>query len=208
MAYRDIANNPQSRDATVIDPNFLLSMYAQGVFPMAHDDGEIYWYNPDPRAILPLDTFHIPRRLRRTAKKQPYDIVIDRDFRGTMLACAEPAPGRESTWINETILESYCLLNQYGYAHSVEVYDGARLVGGLYGVSLRGLFAGESMFSRATDASKLALVALVEHMKRRGFGLLDVQFQTDHLTQFGVIEIAQDEYRNRLNEALTLDVSF
>lgn len=192
----------------VIDPNYLLSMYAQGAFPMAHADGEIYWYDPDPRAILPLDRMHISRRLKRTVRKQPYTIVRDRNFRTTMLACAAPGPGRESTWINETILESYCLLHRFGFAHSVEAYDGDQLVGGLYGVSLRGMFAGESMFSRATDASKLCLVALVDHLNAQGFTLLDVQFHNTHLAQFGIEEITQSEYKDRLKHALTLDVSF
>ena len=175
---------------------------------MAHEDGNIYWYDPDPRTILPLDQLHIPRRLKQKLNRQPFDIYIDRDFRGTMLACAEPAPGRESTWIDDNIVESYCNLNKLGFAHSVEAWDGDALVGGLYGVSLRGLFAGESMFSRSTDASKICLVYLVQHMISRGFSLLDVQFTTPHLLKFGVTEIPQTEYKKRLAAALENKVSF
>lgn len=192
----------------IIDPNYLLNMYAQGIFPMAHEDGEIYWYDPDPRAVLPLDGFHVPRRLMRTFRQQPFEIRLDYDFRGTMLACAEPGPERETTWISDTVLESYCLLHQYGFAHSVEAYRDDELVGGLYGVSLRGLFAGESMFSRETDASKLCLVALVEHLNAKRFSLLDVQFQTDHLERFGVVEISADDYKTRLAQAMQQDVQF
>ena len=175
---------------------------------MAHEDGNIYWYDPDPRTILPLDGLHIPRRLKQKLNRKPFDIYIDRDFRGTMLACAEPAPGRESTWIDDNILESYCHLHKLGFAHSVEAWDGDELVGGLYGVSLRGLFAGESMFSRASDASKICLVHLVQHMKESRFTLLDVQFTTPHLLRFGVTEIPRDAYKARLAEALDQHVFF
>ena len=192
----------------MLAPNLLLSAYAQGVFPMAHDDGRIYWYDPDPRAILPLDALHVPRRLKQKINRNPYEIRFDTDFRGVMLACAELSSKRQSTWIDENILKSYTLLHRLGYAHSVEAWLDGQLVGGLYGVSLKGLFAGESMFHRATDASKICLVHLVSRLRERGFQLLDVQFQTAHLSKFGVLEIAREAYKERLELALQCEARF
>lgn len=192
----------------MLAPNLLLSAYAQGIFPMAHEDGKIYWYDPDPRAILPLDGLHIPRRLKQKINREPFDLRINTNFRGVMLACAKLTKNRRSTWIDDNILESYVLLHRLGYAHSVEAWQDGELVGGLYGVALRGLFAGESMFHRATDASKICLVYLVDHLRKRGFQLLDVQFQTPHLAKFGVIEIPRETYKQRLEIALTQNVSF
>ncbi len=192
-----------------LDPKFLISAYAQGVFPMAHPDGEIYIYDPDPRAIIPLDDrFHVPRSLRRAMRKNPYEIRVDSDFRGVMLACAATAPDRPTTWINDDILESYVKLHEMGLAHSVECWQDEKLVGGLYGVAIRGLFAGESMFSRATDASKIALVHLVERLRKGGFTLLDTQFKTEHLARFGAYEISRAEYQQRLAEALKIEGMF
>ena len=192
----------------MLSPNLLLSAYAQGVFPMAHDDGQIYWYDPDPRAILPLDGLHIPRRLKQKMNRKPFDIRIDTAFRAVMRACAEETDERGSTWIDQNILDSYTHLHQLGFAHSVEAWEDGQLVGGLYGVSLRGLFAGESMFHRSTDASKICLVHLVNHMRAHGFTLLDVQFQTNHLSRFGVTEIPQAEYKSRLAAALEIEATF
>ncbi len=189
-----------------LTPHLLLNAYAQGVFPMADPDGTIYWYDPDPRAIIPLDKFHVPRRLARHMRQG--EVRFDTAFRRVMLACAQPAPGRESTWINDEIIDVYCDLHELGFAHSVETWADDRLVGGLYGVGLRGLFAGESMFSRQANASKIALVALVEHLRRQKFVLLDTQFMTPHLRRFGAIEIPRAEYLRRLDAALRTETDF
>ena len=191
-----------------LPPDLLLSAYSQGWFPMAHDDGELYWHDPDPRAMIPLPEFHVSRSLKRTLKKGIFDVRMNTAFADVMAGCAAPAPDREGTWINEDIFEAYTHLHQLGFAHSVETWRDGELVGGLYGVAVQGLFAGESMFSRERDASKVALVYLVEHLKARGFLLLDIQYMTDHLRQFGAIEISAEAYKARLQVALTLPVSF
>ena len=175
---------------------------------MAHEDGELYWHDPDPRAIMPLHKFHIPRSLKRTIKKGKFEVRCNTAFAEVMAACAAPAPGREETWINEDIFAAYTHLHRLGFAHSVETWQDGKLAGGLYGVALHGLFAGESMFSRERDASKVALVHLVEHLKTNGFLLLDIQYMTDHLRQFGAVEIPAAAYKARLKTALTLPVSF
>lgn len=172
---------------------------------MAHDDG-IYWYDPDPRAIFPLDTFHIPRSLKRTINKGHFEIRFNHNFDATIRACADP--NRDGAWIDNIIIASYNKLHEMGFAHSVETWQDGVMVGGLYGVSIRGLFAGESMFSHATDASKVALVYLVEYMKQQEMPLLDTQFMTEHLRRFGAIEISRDAYKKRLDEALKKDVRF
>lgn len=197
-------------DMTRPSAQLLLSAYAQGIFPMAHpeEEGRIYWYAPDPRAILPLDGMHISRRFRQTLRKKPFEVRFNTDFEGVIEACAEPRPGQPQTWISEGIKEVYTELHRLGFAHCVEAWEGERLVGGLYGVALGGLFAGESMFHRATDASKICLVHLVERLNARGFSLLDVQFQTSHLARMGVIEIPREDYEARLVEALKLDCTF
>ena|SRR5690554_4975453 len=197
-------------DMTRPSAQLLLSAYAQGIFPMAHpeEEGRIYWYAPDPRAILPLDGMRISRRFRQTIRKKPYEIRVNSDFKGVIEACAQPRPGQPQTWISEGIASVYSELHELGFAHSVEAWEGDRLVGGLYGVSLGGLFAGESMFHRATDASKICLAFLVERLNERGFSLLDVQFTTGHLERLGAIEISREEYEQRLAYALTLDCSF
>lgn len=175
---------------------------------MADVDGSIYWYDPDPRAIIPLEKFHVPRRLARLIRQDAFEVRFDTAFRAVMVACARPAPGRETTWINDEIIDSYCELHELGFAHSVETWQDGQLAGGLYGVSLRGFFAGESMFSRATDSSKVALVALVEHLRRRNFLLLDTQFTTRHLKKFGAVEIPRAEYLRRLDAALRVETHF
>ncbi len=179
-----------------IDAEVLLRAYAYGVFPMAEsrDDPELYWIDPEVRGILPLDAFHVPKRLKRTVRQQPFEIRIDTAFREVMLGCAEAAPNRDGTWINERIVGLYCELHARGRAHSVECWQGEKLAGGLYGVSLGAAFFGESMFSRVTDASKVALVHLVARLIRGGYTLLDTQFVTSHLKQFGAIEISRDLY--------------
>lgn len=191
-----------------LDPQLLISAYCQGIFPMAGDGGEIYWFDPDPRAILPLDQFHISRSLRRTLRSGRFEVRVNSAFAEVIRACARPAPGREETWISDEISRAYNELHRLGFAHSVESWQDGRLVGGLYGVAVRGLFAGESMFSRARDTSKVALAHLVKRLKARRFQLLDVQFTTDHLSQFGVIEIPRREYQKRLAQAMTVPARF
>ncbi len=175
---------------------------------MANDDDVIHFYDPDPRAIIPLDTFHTPRSLTRRIRKGGFEIRFDTSFRQVMINCALPAPGRESTWINDELLRAYCELHELGFAHSVETWIDGRLMGGLYGVSLGGLFAGESMFSHATDSSKIALVFLVNRLRQRNFCLLDTQFTTPHLERFGAIEISRSKYRKLLDKALRVWAQF
>ncbi|MCX6878743.1 MAG: leucyl/phenylalanyl-tRNA--protein transferase [Verrucomicrobia bacterium] len=187
--------------AAIIPPQVLLNAYAQGVFPMA-GAGDIAWYRPGTRGLLPLDgRFHIPHGLQRTLKRRTLEVRWNTAFREVMLGCAE----RDETWIDEVILESYCLLHRLGYAHSVECWDQDGLQGGLYGVALRGAFFGESMFCRKTDASKIALVELVTRLRQGGFVLLDTQWLTDHLRQFGGYEMPRKQYERALAAALKVD---
>lgn len=191
-----------------LTPELLISAYCQGIFPMADENGRILWYDPDPRAIIPLENFHVPRSLKRTIKKAPFTLRINTAFEQVMRACAAPAPGREQTWISEEIIQAYLRLHRLGFAHSVEAWQGDELAGGLYGVAVRGLFAGESMFSHVTDSSKMTLVYLVSRLRQRGYALLDVQFLTTHLQRFGAVEIPAQAYKRRLMWALTLPVKF
>jgi leucyl/phenylalanyl-tRNA--protein transferase len=182
----------------IILPEVLLEAYAAGVFPMA-EDGEILWFSPEQRGLIPLDErFHIPHGLARSLKRKPFEIRWDTAFREVMLGCA----ARDETWIDEVILESYCALHHAGHAHSVECWDADGLQGGLYGIALPGVFFGESMFSRKTDASKIALVALVERLRENQFSLLDTQWLTEHLQQFGGYQLPRDEYLAVLQQAL------
>lgn len=167
---------------------------------------DIGWFSPDPRAIIPLDDrFHVPHGLRRALKKNPFEITVDREFEMVMRACAKR---REGTWISDEIIGSYCNLHRLGFAHSIEARLGGRLAGGLYGVHIGGAFFGESMFHRATDASKVALVALVERLRAGGFALLDTQWTTPHLAQFGTMEIPRRDYLRLLKKAVALDCGF
>ena len=187
-----------------ITPDLLLRAYAAGLFPMADsaDDPDLFWVEPEVRGILPLDGFHVPRRLARTLRQAPFEIRFDTAFDDVVAACAESVENRPSTWINSTIAELYGSLHRLGHAHSVEAWRDGKLVGGLYGVSLRRAFFGESMFSRATDASKICLVHLVERLRDKGFVLLDTQFTTEHLKRFGAIDIPRQRYSELLAEAL------
>ena len=187
-----------------LTPEILLRAYAEGLFPMAERRGDptLYWVSPEKRGIIPLDDFHVPRRLARTVRSGAFTVTSDRAFRTVMEACAAPGPGREESWINSEILRLYTALHIGGHAHSVECLQGNRLVGGLYGVRLGAAFFGESMFSRVRDASKVALVALVEGLNRGGFVLLDTQFITAHLARFGALEIPRQQYLRRLHDAL------
>ena len=188
----------------------LIECYARGVFPMAEgrDDPRIYLLDPDERGVLPLEGFHIPRTLRKAVRQDTFDIRFDTAFEAVVAGCAEPAPGREETWINDGILSLYRELFQLGFAHSVESWQDGELAGGLYGVSLGGAFFGESMFSRRTDASKVALVHLVAQLKAGGFILLDTQFTTEHLERFGAITIPRAMYHLRLADALKIKTGF
>ena len=185
-----------------IPPHVLLGAYTEGVFPMA-EEGEVYWFSPLMRGVIPIDErFHIPHGLKKALKKQPFEVRRNADFRATLKGCSE----RKETWIDELILESYCELHELGLAHSIECYDEEGLQGGLYGVALGKAFFGESMFSRKTDASKIALVHLVEWLRENDYTLLDTQWMTDHLRQFGGIEIPRDVYLELLAEALADEV--
>lgn len=193
-----------------ITPDMLLRAYACGVFPMAEgrDDPEIHWIDPRQRGVLPLDEFHLPHRLARTIRRNRFEVRCDSAFDAVLEGCAEPGPSRADTWINPIILGLMRQLFERGYAHSVECWREERLVGGLYGVAISGAFFGESMFSRERDASKVALAHLVLRMKLGGYRLLDTQFVTDHLRQFGAIEIARAAYHRQLAAALATPARF
>lgn len=189
-----------------ITPDLLLRAYAMGLFPMAEgrDDPELHWIDPRRRGVIPLDGFHISRSLRRAILRADYQVTINRDFPGVMQACAD----RPETWINAEILSLYQALHQMGAAHSLEVWREGRLIGGVYGVQLGSAFFGESMFSRATNASKIALAWLVHRLRAGGFTLFDTQFLTPHLASLGAVEIARAEYRRRLTDALGRQARF
>jgi leucyl/phenylalanyl-tRNA---protein transferase len=188
----------------MIDPELLLQGYRLGVFPMAMEDESIQWFSPDPRAILPLEDFHVPHALRRLVRKKVFGTTIDNAFSKVIEACAK----RKDTWINLEIIESYTRLHELGCAHSVEAWKEGTLAGGLYGVAVGGAFFGESMFHHVTDASKIALVALVEHLRARKFALLDTQWLTPHLQQFGGIEVSREHYLRLLRRAVELPREF
>lgn len=191
---------------STLTPELLLYAYQVGVFPMADPDegNAIYWYAPDPRAILPLDAFHVPKNLEKLVRRGHFEVVTDRAFEAVIRACAN----RPSTWISEEIIQVYAALHEMGFAHSVECWRDGELVGGLYGVRLGGAFFGESMFHRERDASKVALVHLVRQLRRGGFALLDTQFSTPHLARFGVVEIPRRAYERRLRRALQLKATW
>jgi leucyl/phenylalanyl-tRNA--protein transferase len=193
-----------------ITPEVLLKAYACGIFPMAEsaDDPALYWIEPELRGIIPLDTFHVPARLARTIRTTELVVRVNRDFEGVIAGCAEPKRDRARTWINGRIRRIYRALYAHGHCHCVEVYDGAELVGGLYGVSLGRAFFGESMFHRARDASKIALVHLIARLKAGGYRLLDTQFVTDHLRTFGAVEVPKRRYHRMLEDALVGEGDF
>ena len=193
-----------------ITPQVLLKAYACGIFPMAEsaDDPGLFWVEPKLRGIIPLDDFHVPKRLARTVRQGVFDVRVDTAFDHVVTRCAEDTPDRPETWINRRIALLYRELHAMGHCHSVECWADNDLVGGLYGVHLGGAFFGESMFSRARDASKVALVHLVERMHAGGFVLLDTQFNTSHLSQFGALEIPKADYEKMLQHALTIDANF
>jgi leucyl/phenylalanyl-tRNA--protein transferase len=193
-----------------ITPEVLLKAYACGIFPMAEsaDDPALYWIEPELRGIIPIDGFHVPARLARTVRTTPFTVRVDRAFDAVVEGCAEPKVDRARTWINTRIRKIYRALYAEGHCHTVEVYDGDELVGGLYGVSLGRAFFGESMFHRARDASKIALVHLVARLKAGGYRLLDTQFVTDHLKTFGAVELPKKQYHRLLEDALVGEGDF
>ncbi|MGB7102870.1 MAG: leucyl/phenylalanyl-tRNA--protein transferase [Xanthobacteraceae bacterium] len=201
-----------SRESALVDitPEVLLKAYACGIFPMAEsaEDPALYWIEPERRGILPLDRFHVPSRLARTVRSSRFSVVVDRDFDGVLDGCSEPMPGRTRTWINTRIRSLYRKLYERGDCHTVEVYEGDELVGGLYGVSLGRAFFGESMFHRARDASKVALVHLVARLKAGRYRLLDTQFVTEHLRTFGAVEVSRPAYHKLLDAALVGEGNF
>jgi leucyl/phenylalanyl-tRNA---protein transferase len=201
-----------SRESALVDitPEVLLKAYACGIFPMAEsaEDPALYWIEPERRGIIPLDRFHVPNRLARTVRADRFTVVVDRDFDGVVDGCSEPIPGRARTWINARIRNLYRKLYQRGDCHTVEVYADGELVGGLYGVSLGRAFFGESMFHRARDASKVALVHLVARLKVGRYRLLDTQFVTEHLRTFGAVEVTRPAYHKLLDAALVGDGDF
>ena len=204
MASRDNAA------AVEITPEVLLKAYACGIFPMAEsaDDHALYWIEPEQRGVIALDRFHVPTRLARTVRSERFTVTVNRDFEAVIAGCAAPQAGRGRTWINDRIRNLYRKLYERGHCHSVEVYDGDVLAGGLYGVSLARAFFGESMFHNARDASKVALVHLVARLRAGGFRLLDTQFVTDHLKTFGAIEIPRRQYHRQLEAALVGEADF
>ena len=188
-----------------LSPDLILHGYTQGCFPMADQDGSIYWYSPDPRTIFTYEDFHIPKSLRPVLNQERFEVRLNTCFAAVMRACGDR---QEGTWISEEILTAYCHLHELGLAHSLETWQDGRLAGGLYGVALGGAFFGESMFHYVTDASKVALVHLMKHLKTQGFTLIDTQWTTPHLAKFGAQEIPRDEYMRRLDQALTVRASF
>ena len=192
------------RNGLEITPDIVLKAYACGIFPMANaaDDPGLFWVEPEERGVLPLDAFHLPRRLVRTVRSDRFEITVDRDFDAVIDGCAATSPGRDSTWINAEIRRLYRALFDRGHVHTVEARRAGRLVGGLYGVSIGGAFFGESMFSAERDASKVALVHLVGRLRRGRYRLLDTQFVTDHLARFGIVAVPRARYQAMLEIAL------
>lgn len=194
----------------MLTPEMLIAAYSSGIFPMADEDGQLGWYEPSIRAVIPLDdSFHVPHRLARTIRSGRYELRVDTAFTEVVRSCALTGPGRESTWISAEIVRAYSELHRLGIAHSVESWCDGRLVGGLYGVAIGGLFAGESMFHSERDASKVALVHLVDRLRQGRFALLDSQYIVGpHMLQFGTVEISRAEYHRRLRAALRVAASF
>lgn len=189
---------------SMLQPDNMIRLYASGAFPMADESGQINWYLPEVRTIIPLDNFNIPRSARKAIEKQNFEIKFDTDYLSVIRGCAD----RPSTWISEELIVAYRRLHKSGYLHTVETYQNGKLVGGLYGITFRGAFFGESMFSKVSQASKAALIALLNHLKEKDFVLLDVQYMTNHLRMFGAIEISWEEYSALLQKAYISGCSF
>jgi len=210
---REPSRRPAPKAPAEPPTDLLVAAYCQGIFPMADpDSGELSWYSPEPRAIIPLDTFHVPANLARLVRSGRFEIRSDCDFEAVMRACAKPRPSDDQTWIDERLVRAYVALHEIGHAHSVEAWRDGRLVGGLYGVHVGGAFFGESMFIKPDEGgsggSKVCLVHLVEHLRARGFILLDTQFWNPHLEQFGCEEIRRDDYLHRVEKAVALPVTW
>lgn len=188
--------------------DWILDAYRHGIFPWPFSDGELAWWSPDPRAIIEFDRFHVPRSLVRAHRRGPFELTLDRDFRGVIDGCATAGDRKHHTWITPPMREAYVRLHEEGHGHSVEAWCEGKLAGGVYGLAIGGLFAAESMFYRKSDASKLALVHLVEHLRERGYVLLDIQQLTPNTSRFGAIEISRHDYLKRLAAALDLPISF
>ncbi len=201
---------PKTLQNIGLTPDNLLRSYMLGLFPMADgvDARELFWVDPEYRGILPLNSFHVSRSLRKTIRKGKFEVAFDQNFKSIMEACRSKSVARPSSWINDEIVDLYCQLHKRGHAHSVEIRLKDELVGGLYGVSFKGVFFGESMFSTVSDASKTALVYLVSRLKAGGYILLDTQFLTDHLQRLGAIEVARARYHTYLQEALEISADF
>jgi leucyl/phenylalanyl-tRNA--protein transferase len=193
-----------------LTPEWLLDAYAHGIFPWPIFDGTdiMVWWSPDPRAVFELERFHVSRRLARTCRSGPFEATCNQDFAGVLQGCATAGDRQQNTWLTPQMIEAYTRLHQLGHAHSIEIWSGGKLVGGTYGIALGGLFAGESMFHRVRDASKVALVHLVHHLRARGYTLFDIQQCTTHTASLGAIEIARDDYLRRLSVALPQPVTF
>jgi leucyl/phenylalanyl-tRNA--protein transferase len=193
-----------------LTPEVLLRAYSAGIFPMAESrhDPSIFWVDPERRGILPMDEFHVPKRLRKTIRRGPFEVTCDTAFEAVMCACAEPTRERHETWINDEIIRAYTRLHHMGFAHSIECRRDGKLVGGCYGVAVGGAFCGESMFSRVTDASKVALVHLIARLRYGDFVLVDVQFVTDHLKTFGAVEVPARHYLELLDQAINVRAAF
>jgi leucyl/phenylalanyl-tRNA--protein transferase len=187
-----------------LSPGLIVHAYKQGIFPMADDDGTVHWYQPDPRAVFPLDAFHVPKSLAKTLRQNKFEVRVDTAFEAVMRGCARPG----ETWISEELVGAYTELHRLGWAHSVEAWQDGALVGGLYGVAIGGAFMGESMFSHVTDASKVCLVHLVERLRARGFTLLDSQTPTEHLARFGQVLIPHEAYMAQLEGAIARPCRF
>lgn len=185
-----------------LSPALLLRAYSEGVFPWFSEGDPVLWWSPDPRAIIELDGLHVSRRLARTIRSGKFRVTFDRQFEAVMRACGETRP--DGTWVTDEMIAAYSRLHREGHAHSVEVWHGDALAGGIYGVAIGGLFAGESMFHTVTDASKVALAALVEHLKKQGYVLFDVQMKTEHTERMGAVEITRDSYLARLHDAVAM----
>src|SRR5262245_45117232 len=192
-------------DRLRVTPELVLRGYCSGLFPMGRPDGGLDWYSPDPRCVIELDTFHVPYTLRKTVRRGIFEVRINTAFDEVIRACGDREDG---TWISPRIIRLYTALHEAGYAHSLEAWRGGELAGGLYGITIGAAFFGESMFHRVTDASKVALVALVERLRQRGYTLLDTQWNTPHLQRFGAVDIPRDEYLARLVEAIAVERSF
>jgi leucyl/phenylalanyl-tRNA--protein transferase len=186
----------------------MVSAYSAGYFPMAEPNGEIYWYNPHPRAIIPIETYKPPKSLKPVINRKQFEIIINHAFKQVMTECAAPRKDEELTWISDYLVELYDEMHQKGFAHSVEAYENGQLVGGLYGVCIGGVFFGESMFSKVSNASKVAFFYLIEILKSNGFELLDTQFMNDNVKRYGAIEIGRAQYLRKLKSALSKKCEF